>query len=121
MAIKEIIQSFYNGIAQKNDEWKVNLAENVVFSDASNKLHAEGKEAFIQSFTGFLRAVESIQINQLIIEVNNACAVISYTYISPKGDTLHQNDAEIWKVEDGKIVSLAIYFDITEFRNFMKG
>jgi ketosteroid isomerase-like protein len=45
--------------------------------------------------------------------------VVSYDYISPKGNKLHQDDAEVWKITDGMIELLTIYFDITEFRNFM--
>lgn len=119
MPVKEILQSFYADLAKKNDEWQKNLSENVVFSDASKRLHAEGKDAFIQSFTGFLRAVAKVQPKQYIVEGNNACVVVSYEYISPKGERLHQDDAEVWKVVDGKIEALTIYFDITEFRNFM--
>ncbi len=119
MTVKEIITSFYDSLAQKNDEWQKNLASDVVFSDASKKLHAEGKEAFILSFTSFLRAVEKVQMMQLIVEGTDACAVVSYEYLSPKGNRLHQDDAEVWKVVDGKIVALTIYFDITEFRSFM--
>jgi predicted SnoaL-like aldol condensation-catalyzing enzyme len=98
MTVKEIIQNFYNGLVQKNDEWQKHLASDVVFADASKKLHAEGKEAFIQSFTNFLRTVENVQLKQLIVEGNNACAVVSYDYISPKGTKLHQDDAEVWKL-----------------------
>lgn len=119
MTVKEIIQNFYNGLARKNDQWQKDLASDIVFSDASKKLHAEGKEAFVQSFTSFLRAVENVQMKQLIVEGSDACAVVGYDYISPKGTKLHQDDAEVWKVVDGKIVALAIYFDITEFRSFM--
>ena len=119
MTVKEIIQGFYAGLAQKNDGWQKNLSDAVLFSDASQRLHAEGREAFIQSFTPFLRSVEKLQLKQLIIEGENACAVVSYDYVSPKGDKLHQDDAEVWKVIDGKIAALTIYFDITEFRNFM--
>ncbi len=119
MTITEIIQSFYNGLVKKNDTWQENLDEKVVFSDASKRLHAEGKDAFIQSFTTFLRAVENVHMKQLIVEDTNACAVVGYDYRSPKGTTLHQDDAEVWNVVDGKIVALTIYFDITEFRSFM--
>jgi ketosteroid isomerase-like protein len=119
MTVTEIIQSFYDGLVQKNDTWQENLSEKVVFSDASKQLHAEGKDAFIQSFTTFLRAVENVHMKQLIVEDTNACAVVSYDYRSPSGTTLHQDDAEVWKVVDGKIVALTIYFDITEFRSFM--
>ena len=119
MTMQAIITSFYDGLAQKNNEWQKNVSESIVFSDASQKLHAEGKEAFIQSFTTFLRAVEKVHMKQLIVEETNACAVVSYDYVSPQGGKLHQDDAEIWKVVDGKIVALTIYFDITEFRSFM--
>ncbi len=119
MTVKEIIESFYAGLSQKNDGWQKYLSENVIFSDASKKLHAEGKQAFIQSFTPFLRAVENVQLKQLIVENTNACAVVGYDYVSPKGNKLHQDDAEVWKVVDGKIEALTIYFDITEFRDFM--
>ncbi len=119
MTVKEIITSFYSSLAQKNEQWQTYLASNVVFSDASKKLHAEGKQAFIQSFTNFLRAVENVQMKQLIAEGPDACAVVSYDYVSPTGNRLHQDDAEVWKVIDGKIVALTIYFDITEFRGFM--
>ncbi len=119
MIVKEILQNFYESLAKKNNGWQNNLSEDVVFSDASNRLHAEGKDAFIQSFTGFLRSVERVQVKQFIIEGTNACAVVSYDYISPKGNNLHQDDAEVWKIADGKIESLTIYFDITEFRTFM--
>ena len=119
MTVQGIIQNFYDGLAQKNNEWQKNVSESIVFSDASKKLHAEGKEAFIQSFTTFLRAVENVHMQQLIVEDTNACAVVSYDYISPKGGKLHQDDAEVWKVVDGKIVALTIYFDITEFHSFM--
>lgn len=119
MSEKEIIERFYNDLNKKSDEWQNNIDENVAFSDASGKLNANGKNAFVQAFTSFLRAVEKVQLKQLIIAGESACAVVSYDYISPTGNKLHQADAEIWKIENGKIVSLTIYFDITEFRAFM--
>jgi ketosteroid isomerase-like protein len=119
MTVREITTQFYKDLAQKNVEWQTHLAPDVVFADASNRLHTEGVDAFIQSFTSFLRAIEHVQLKQVIVEGTNACAVVSYDYVSPKGATLHQDDAEVWKVVDGKIAALTIYFDITEFRNFM--
>lgn len=119
MAAPDIIRNFYESLALKTDAWQQDLAADVVFADASKKLQAEGRDAFIQSFTGFLRAVERVQLQQLIVEGNDAAAVVSYDYVSPSGGRLHQDDAEIWRVVDGKIAALTIYFDITEFRAFM--
>ncbi len=119
MSTGEIVERFYDGLAHKSDKWKDNLSEKIEFSDASHRLRAEGKEAFIQSFNSFLRGVERVQLKQLIIENGNAAAVVGYDYVSPKGNKLHQDDAEVWRVENGEIVALTIFFDITEFRNFM--
>ena len=113
------MQHFYDGLARKDNSWQDNLSEGVTFSDASGKLTAQGREAFIQSFSGFLRAVNMVQLRQLIVEGPNAAAVVSYDYVNPAGGRLHQDDAEVWKVENGKVVSLTIYFDITESRSFM--
>ena len=119
MATADIIRNFYGSLAQKTDAWQRDLAANVVFADASKRLCAEGRDAFIQSFTGFLRAVERVQLQQLLVDGADAAAVVSYDYVSPTGAKLHQGDAEIWKLVDGKIAALTIYFDITEFRTFM--
>ena len=119
MDTKDVVQRFYDGLARNDNSWRDNLTESVAFSDASGKLNAEGREAFIQSFSGFLRAVEKVELKQLIVGGPNAAAVVSYEYVNPAGGRLHQEDAEIWKVDNGQIVSLTIYFDITEFRGFM--
>jgi ketosteroid isomerase-like protein len=119
MEAAEVIWRFYESLAQKTAVWQQDLAEDVVFADASKKLYAEGRAAFIQSFTSFLRSVERVQLRQLIVDGANAAAVVSYDYVSPSGGQLHQDDAEVWKIVDGRIAALTIFFDITEFRTFM--
>lgn len=119
MNAKETIENFYSSLNRKDDGWQRDLAPNVKFSDASGKLNAEGKEAFIRSFTSFLRGVERVQLKQLILQGSDGAAVVGYDYISPKGNRMHQDDAEVWRIQDGMIAALTIYFDITEFRSFM--
>jgi hypothetical protein len=78
MAVTEIIRSFYQSLGQKSDTWQRDVADDVVFDDASRQLHAEGRDAFIQSFTDFLRAVERVQRQRSIVDGNDAAAVVSY-------------------------------------------
>ena len=119
METKAVVEHFYQGLDRKDGSWQRDLADDVAFSDASGRLRADGRDAFIQSFTTFLRAVEQVEVRSLIVDGPNAAAVVGYDYRNPKGDSLHQDDAEIWRVEDGKVKALTIYFDITEFRTFM--
>lgn len=119
MDTAEVVQSFYAGLARKDDSWQDRLSQDVLFADASGRLEARGRDAFVQSFGTFLRAVEKVELNELIVQGTKAAAVVAYDYVNPRGDRLHQADAELWTVEGGEIISLMIYFDITEFRAFM--
>lgn len=119
METREVVQRFYDGLARKDGSWQELLSDDVAFSDASGRLQAHGRDGFIQSFTSFLRAVDKVEVKQLIVEGANAAAVVSYDYLSPTGGKLHQDDSEVWRIDNGAISSLTIYFDITEFRAFM--
>lgn len=119
MATNEVVERFYESLARKDTRWQDDLADDVSFGDASGRLRAQGREGFINAFTPFLRSVTAVRLKQLIVDASAAAAVVSYDYKNQKGEQLHQDDAEVWKIEDGKIQSLTIYFDITEFRAFM--
>jgi hypothetical protein len=67
----------------------------------------------------FLGGVDRVELKQLIIEGSAAAAVVGYDYVNAKGEHLHQDDVEVWRVETGEVLALTIYFDITAFRAFM--
>ena len=121
MNTKDIIQSYYKSLEEKNDTWKDLYSEDAVFSDASQLLLAKGKKTVLQAFIPFLKGVAGIKIKQLIIEGENACAIISYEYVNSKKERMSQDVAEIWEVKNGKLTKLTIYFDLTAYRNFMSG
>jgi ketosteroid isomerase-like protein len=118
---KDLVQSYYNSLDEKDDKWKDLYLEDAVFSDASQTLLAKGKEAVVQSFTPFLKGVAGIKIKQLIVEGDNACAVVGYEYVNPNGERMDQDVAEIWQVKNDKLARLTIFFDLTAYRNFMMG
>jgi ketosteroid isomerase-like protein len=121
MSTEEVIKSYYESQSRKDDKWKDLWSDDAVFSDASQTLLAKGKEAVIQSFTPFLKGVETLRISQMIVEDEKACSIISYTYINPKGERLNQDVAEVAEVNRGKLAKLTIYFDLTAYRSFMRG
>ena len=115
---KEIVQNFYHALSQKNG-WRALLYEDIIFTDSGLKIHEEGKEAVTKSFDRFLQAVQAVRVKHMIVENEDACAIVSYNFVSPQGNKLTLDVAEIWKDKDGKLGSLTIYFDIAEFRKFM--
>lgn len=121
MLIKDLIQSYYDSLNQKDDKWKELYAEDAYFADASKTLVANGKEEVILSFTAFLKGIESVEAKDVIVEGENACAVVHYVYVNQKGEKMEQDVAEVWKVSNDKLSKLIIYFDLTPYRSFMKG
>ncbi len=121
MSSKEIIQRYYASLNEKDDRWQDLYASEAEFSDPSLTLNAKGKPAVIQSFVTFLRGVESVKVKQMIVEGENACAIIGYEYINPNGKKMSQDVAEVWVVKNEKLAKLTIYFDLTAYRSFMRG
>jgi ketosteroid isomerase-like protein len=121
MTTRELVQSYYDSLSKKDGNWQKLYSEDASFSDASETLNAKGKIAVIQSFTPFLKGVEEVRVKQLIVEGEEACAIASYNYVNPKDAKMNQDVAEVWEVRDGKLTKLVIYFDLTAYRNFMRG
>jgi ketosteroid isomerase-like protein len=120
LTTKELVQRYYASLRNKDITWQELYAENAVFSDASKTLNANGKTAVIQSFTPFLKGVKGVEVKQVITEGEDACAIINYDYVNPKGETMIQDVAEVWKIKGGQLSSLTIYFDLTVYRSFMR-
>jgi ketosteroid isomerase-like protein len=57
----------------------------------------------------------------MIVENEDACAIVEYDYLNPKGEKLSQDVAEVWQVKNDRLTRLTIYFDLVAYRNFMRG
>jgi ketosteroid isomerase-like protein len=121
MSTRDLVQRYYDSLDRKDDAWRELYSDDAVFMDASQTLNANGKAAVIQSFIPFLKGVDKVKIKQMIVEGEEACAIVRYDYINPKGAKMNQDVAEVWKVKDGKFSRLVIYFDLIAYRNFMRG
>jgi ketosteroid isomerase-like protein len=120
MSTRDLVQSYYESLNRKDDKWQELYSADAVFADASQTLNAKGKAEVIQSFVPFLKGIERAKVKQMIVEGEEACAIVSYDYVNPKQAKLNQDVAEVWKVKDGKLTQLIIYFDLTAYRNFMR-
>ncbi len=121
MSTVDVVTRYYGSQQNKDDKWKELWAEDAVFCDASRTLLAEGREAVIESFTPFLRGVAILEIAQRIVEGDQACSVIHYTYRNSNGETMSQDVAEVAQIRGTRLASLTIYFDLTAYRQFMRG
>jgi ketosteroid isomerase-like protein len=112
---RELLNKYYEGLSSKSD-WHSMLSDKILLTGTIAKESTE-KEAFVNN--NFFKMVRSLKVKEMIVENEAACAVVSYDLLSPNGVIFLSEVAEIWKVEDGKLSSLAIYFDTAGFQKSM--
>jgi ketosteroid isomerase-like protein len=114
---KEVLANYYDDLAQKREGWQSLLSGEVVFT-GPGKTH-RGQDAFINTLNNFMRRVKTMNVKQVIGGDEHAAAIVNYDLISPQGTMFNIDVAEIWKVENGKLDSLAIFFDTAAFTRSM--
>ena len=112
---REMLKRYYAGLSSKGD-WNSMLSEGILLTGTIAN-ESKGKEPFVNN--NFFKMVRGLKIKLLMVENENACALVSYDLISPKGKSFTSDVAEIWKIKDGKLDSLAIYFDTAAFQKSM--
>jgi ketosteroid isomerase-like protein len=112
----EILKRYYFGLSSKGD-WHSMLSEDILLTGTIAK-ESKGKEPFVNN--NFFKMVKGLKVLGTIVENEKACALVSYDLMSPKGKSFSSDVAEIWKVKNGKLDSLAIYFDTAAFQKSME-
>jgi hypothetical protein len=110
-----LLKKYYDGLSARGD-WHSMLSEEILLTGTIAK-ESKGKEAFVSN--NFFKMVRSLRVKLMIVENENACALVKYDLLSPKGKTFSSEVAEIWKVKNRKLDSLAIYFDTADFQKSM--
>jgi ketosteroid isomerase-like protein len=111
----DLLNRYYKGLLSKGD-WHSMLADDILLMGTVAK-ESRGKEPFVNN--NFFKMVKGFKVKQMIVEDANACVVVSYDLVSPRGKSFSSEVAEIWKAKDGKLSSLAIYFDTASFQKAM--
>ncbi len=112
---KELLNKYYEGLSRK-EGWPFLLTEDILLSGTIAK-ESKGKKAFVNN--NFFKLIRSLKVKEMIVENESGFALVSYDLVSPKGKSFLSDVAEIWKVKDGKLASLAIYFDTAVFQQSM--
>jgi len=118
---KELLNLYYKGFAEKKN-WDSVLSEDFKFisGDMTNTTPTIGKQAYIEVIKRFSKLFTSMRVKVMIVEGNEACVIGNYDYVFPNGKKINGDVAEIWKVKNGRLDSLTIFFDTLSFDKFTK-
>ena len=113
---KNLLETYYKGFANK-EGWERVIADDFTFTggDMTNKKPVIGKQAYIEVINRFSLVFRAMRVKEMIIDNDKACVIGNYDYQFPNGKKLNGDVAEIWKVTDGKLSSLTIFFDTLTF------
>jgi ketosteroid isomerase-like protein len=113
---KQLLDTYYQGFAQKQG-WEPVIADDFKFTggDMTKTAPTVGKAAYIEVIKRFSRAFKAMRVKEMIIEGENACVIGNYDFIFPNGVSINGDVTEIWKVKNGKLDSLTIFFDTLTF------
>ena len=116
MTTKDLLELYYKGFSQKSN-WESVLSDDFKFigGDMTKTTPVIGKAAYIEVIKRFSQLFTNMRVKQMIVDSDNACVIGNYDYVFPNGKSINGDVAEIWKVKNGKLDSLTIYFDTLTF------
>lgn len=115
MTTRETIQGYFASLKQKRN-WEAFLSDEMSFTSFVSPIkQVTGKGAYLEATKRFFSMVTAVEVKDLIMDGDRACALTQYELQPRGGPAFHSHVAEVFKVRDGKIASLGIYFDSPPF------
>lgn len=111
MTTKDTVLGYFDHLEMKRG-WEPFLAEGMKFSSFGTPLkYLTSKSEYLESTKRFYSMISKVEVKDLIVDGNKACALTRYELQPPAGPTFESHVAELFEVHRGRIVSFAIYFD----------
>lgn len=109
------VRGYFDALARR-DAWASFLASGMVFTSFTSPVkEVRGKAAFLEATRRFYSSIVSLELRELIVEGERACALTRYELRGPGGETFTSDVAEVFTVRSGQIDSFGIYFDSAPF------
>lgn len=117
MTTKELLDTYYKGLAQKAG-WETTISDEFKFvgGDMTKTSPIVGKQTYIDIIKRFSKLFQTMRVKEMIVEDERAMVIANYDYIFPNGKAINGDVAEIWKVKNGKLDALTIFFDTLTFQ-----
>ena len=116
MTTQELLETYYAGFARKEGwEWVLSDDFKFVGGDMTNPTPLVGKSEYVKVIERFARVFTTMRVKDMLVADNRAFVLANYDYVFPKGQRINGDVVEIWKVKDGKLDALTIFFDTHTF------
>jgi ketosteroid isomerase-like protein len=108
---RQTIEAYFEAL-RAGAAWQDHLADDVVFaSQGTPAKRVVGRGAVVASTKGFYGMIERVAVQDILIDGQRACALTRYRLRPPVGEPFDSEVAEVFRVANGRIAALSIYFD----------
>lgn len=116
MTTHATIERYFDQLA-KQGGWESAFAADMTFTSHTSPMkEVKGKAAYLTATKRFYSSIRSVQVRDLLVDGERACALTRYEIRPPNGAPTFTSDvAEIFRVKNDAIASLDIYFDSAPF------
>ena len=116
MTTRELLESYYTGFAA-NEGWDAVLSDDFKFvgGDMTKPDIILGKSSYLKVAERFSQLFTAMRAKEMLVVDDSAFVLANYDLVFPKGEKINGNVAEYWKVKDGKLDALTIFFDTHTF------
>src|SRR5262245_67493 len=111
-----VVRDYFDRLARR-DGWEQTLADSLAFTSFTSPVkRVTGRDAYLTATKRFYSSVGKVELRDLSVNGDRAYALTHYVIRPPNGAPAFDTDvAEIFRVKDGKIAALDIYFDSAPF------
>lgn len=113
----EVFQAFGQEMESGTDSWKDYIAEDIKFVGPVDQVN--GKEAFIKLNESFMPTIRGNNLKQIVENGNWVIVQMEMQVAMKSGKTILLDMCEWYKIKEGVIQSIKIYYDAHEFRTEM--
>jgi ketosteroid isomerase-like protein len=121
MMTKALLETYYKGFADKAG-WETVISDDFKFfaGDMMKPDPVVGKQAYVQIIKRFSQLFTAMRVKEMMIDDDRAYVLANYDYVFPGGKAINGDVVELWKVKDGKLAALTIFFDTLTFERLTK-
>src|SRR5258708_37443187 len=103
MTTKELLETYYKGLAKKQG-WETVIADDFKFigGDMTNTNPTVGNQAYIETIKRFGALFTDVRPKEIFMSGEGAFVLANYDYVFSNGKNINANVAELWKVIKGK-------------------
>jgi ketosteroid isomerase-like protein len=115
MTTRATVEGYFERLG-RGWEWEESFADDVVFmSLTSPPKMVTGKVPFLAATRRFYGSIAAVEVRQLIVEGDRACALTRYTVKPPTAGIFESHVPEFFTIEHDRITGLTICFDTAPY------